>query len=89
MKVGEKRSVNGKLAYLENLILDILQQYSDGLREYDLIKLMSSRGVEDFGEDVFRNNLSLFQRHFLLFHCLYRLRERLLSHKEGDIEIHC
>ena len=83
------KSVDGRLAYLENMILNILQEYRDGLREYDLIEIMASQGVEDFEGEVYRDHLTMFQRHFLLFHCLYRLRDRLLSHKEGDLEIHC
>ena len=83
------KSVDGRLAYLENMILNILQEYEDGLREYDLINIMATQGVEDFEGELFRDNLTMFQRHFLLFHCLYRLRDRLLNHKEGDLEIHC
>ena len=83
------KSVDGRLAYLENMILNILQEYREGLREYDLIEIMASQGVEDFEGELYRNKLTMFQRHFLLFHCLYRLRDRLLSHKEGDLEIHC
>ena len=83
------KTVNGRLAYLENMILNILQERREGLREYDLIEVMASQGVEDFEGEFYRDNLTMFQRHFLLFHCLYRLRDRLLSHKEGDLEIHC
>ena len=83
------KSVNGKLAYLENMLLNILQEQEDGLREYDLIEIMATQGVEDFEGEIYQDRLTMFQRHFLLFHCLYRLRDRLLSHKEGDLEIHC
>ncbi len=83
------KSVDGRLAYLENMILNILQEYQDGLREYDLINIMATQGVEDFEGAFFRDSLTLFQRHFLLFHCLYRLRDRLQAHQEGDLEIHC
>lgn len=84
-----RKSVDGKLAYLENMILNILQEYPEGMKEFELLQIMATQGVEDFEGQLFRDPLVMFQRHFLLFHCLYRLRDRLMSYKEGNLVIHC
>jgi DnaJ-domain-containing protein 1 len=68
---------------------EILQQNPGGMREYDLMEALDQRCVEGFGETVFANHLSMFQSHFVLFHSLYLLRDRL--HRDGiaALDIHC
>lgn len=42
-----------------------------------------------FSEGSLSDALVLFRRHFLLFHLLYRLRDRLFLEGLADIDIHC
>jgi len=48
------------------------------LRQYESI---------DFIDSEFRDNLTLFQSHFLLFHHLYQLQSQLWSDQRGNLEI--
>lgn len=68
---------------------EILASHPAGLSEYELLKELAGRGVGLFDEEYFHNPLGLFQRHFLLFHCLYLMREQLCSTGQGDMDIHC
>lgn len=74
---------------IQTILREILDDYPDGLTEYDLLLRLAEYNVSLFSEDYFKSNLGLFQRHFLLFHCLYLLRDRLRSSRQGDLKIHC
>ena len=80
---------HARLTQLQSLIYAVLQAHPDGLSEYELLGALAARGVDDFGSAPFANALSTFQTHFLLFHCLYALRERLRAESGVDLEIHC
>ncbi|MBF0153709.1 MAG: DnaJ domain-containing protein [Magnetococcales bacterium] len=72
-----------------NLLEEILTLHPEGLREYDLYRILAERGIDPFvGRDL-RDALDLFQTHFFLFHLLYVMRERLRRERRGDLEIHC
>lgn len=76
-----------QIALLQLSIHDILQQHPQGLTEHEL--LLALEAGQQIGR-VHESNLTLFQNHFLLFHCLYQLRDRLLVDDDpADIEIHC
>lgn len=51
--------------------------------------MLKQRGLPVFSEGSLSDALVLFRRHFLLFHLLYRLRDRLFREGQADIEIHC
>jgi DnaJ-domain-containing protein 1 len=70
-------------------ILRILQEYPEGIREYDLLRELEVREGELFGGAFEDRELSLFRSHFFLFHILYRLRERLLQERRYLLEIFC
>ncbi len=77
---------------IENLLItleEILARRSDGVSEHALLKALAARRVTFFDETYFNSPLGLFQRHFLLFHCLYRLRDRLRERGVGELAIHC
>ena len=77
---------------VENLLItleEILASRADGLSEHALLKELAARKVTFFDEPYFSSPLGLFQRHFLLFHCLYRLRDRLRENGTGELTIHC
>ena len=78
-----------KIYVLESLIVDILQRNPDGISEHELITELSTNNNAELNSNVYASELSLFQNHFMLFHCLYSLRDRLLAEKLFDIEIHC
>ena len=59
-----------------------------GQTEHALIARLRSAGVAPFADARLLEPLSLFQTHFVLFHCLYRLRDRLYAQGEW-LRIHC
>lgn len=68
---------------------EVLSQHPDGIREFDLMAALDQRCVEGFGQTAFADHLSMFQSHFLLFHSLYLLRDRLHQRAEASLDIHC
>jgi hypothetical protein len=72
------------LAQLEQL----LRQQPEGLSEFDLLRRLQQAQGELFDAGLFRDNLSLFRAHFLLFHSLYRLNDQLLQTGQGQLDIH-
>lgn len=76
-----------KIARLGALLWDILQANPDGLSEYELMKALRLHGEAQFETASFRNSLSLFRAHFLLFHSLYRLRQDLWRGQRAHLEI--
>jgi hypothetical protein len=68
---------------------EILDAHPAGLTEHELLKKLAEHEVSLFGEEYFNSPLGLFQRHFLLFHCLYLLRDKLRAAQRSDLEIHC
>lgn len=73
---------------LAEALFAILRAHPDGLSEHDLIRKLAHDDPA-FGPDAYTDELSLFQRHFILFHHLYRLRDELWNERQGDLAIHC
>ncbi len=57
--------------------------------EHELLRRLEAAGHPEFDRRRLADPLGLFRTHFLLFHCLYRLRERLAAAGEASLEIHC
>jgi hypothetical protein len=74
---------------IQAVLSEILDSHPAGLTEYELLKKLAEFDVGLFDEDYFRSPLGLYQRHFLLFHCLYLLRDKLRAAKQNDLGIHC
>ncbi|MGD8568058.1 MAG: DNA-J related domain-containing protein [Gammaproteobacteria bacterium] len=72
---------------LTDLVLQALQAHPLGISEYELIQWIKSSGYAAFQNVVFWDRLSLFQTHFLLFHTLYQLKDRLWQQKRGTLQI--
>ena len=53
----------------------IIREHPEGLSEHALINRLRAARAEPFAGSNLRAPLSLFRTHFLLFHCLYRLRD--------------
>jgi len=68
-------------------LLAVLRAHPAGISEYELILALESSGNPDFNASCLRNNLSLFQTHFFLFHSLYQCHEQLWHSGDGRIEI--
>jgi hypothetical protein len=81
--------MNVAIEGIQVILREILDARPGGMSEYDLLKGLSERNVSLFNEDYFASPLGLFQRHFLLFHCLYLLRDQLRTTRQGDMNIHC
>ncbi|WP_404399613.1 molecular chaperone DnaJ [Idiomarina seosinensis] len=56
--------------------------------EHQLIEALKQPPYELFDEQALREPLSLFQTHFLVFHCLYRLRAAWRTQQYADLTIH-
>lgn len=70
---------------LEAAILEIVKSHQSGISEYDLIrKLQASDHLPDCS---FHDYLPLFRLHFVVYHTLYRLRNRLWKEEKGHLEI--
>ena len=55
----------------------ILRRHPEGLSEYELLKALQAALQEIFTDETFRDHHAMFQAHFLLFHALYRLDDKL------------
>ncbi|WP_455210368.1 DNA-J related domain-containing protein [Kaarinaea lacus] len=72
---------------LFNWIYDCLQQNHTGISEHELLKQLAGDVNSGNWSEAFNNNHALFKAHFLLFHILYQLRNRLLKQKLGILDI--
>ncbi|MBI3773578.1 MAG: DnaJ domain-containing protein [Gammaproteobacteria bacterium] len=80
-------NVEQRLVLLQQRLLGILRAAAAPMREYDLLQLLAQE--DDAIQADFKDEVAMFQSHFILFHCLYRLRDQLHGAQEADIEIHC
>ena len=65
----------------------LLQAETTSLSEYELLNKLKDSSDFDFVNIVFTDRSSLFYSHFILFHCLYRLRVSLLAQEVAIMEI--
>ncbi|MEG3640564.1 DNA-J related domain-containing protein [Magnetococcus sp. PR-3] len=79
------RHVEEKLDLLES----ILRDHPEGMKEFELYQLLKTRQIAPFDAENLQDPEVLFRVHFLLFHHLYRLRDRLHTQQVGQLEIHC
>lgn len=71
-----------------DLLHRVLRAHPAGLSEYELITTLETENEEDFSRHQLRDNLSLFQTHFLLFHALYCLHDQLFEAQSARLDIH-
>lgn len=57
------------------------------MTEHQLLKLLQQAPHDFFAKDALRDPLLLFQTHFLLFHCLYLLKQRWCTSQYAELEI--
>ncbi|HFD79489.1 MAG TPA: molecular chaperone DnaJ [Gammaproteobacteria bacterium] len=64
-----------------------LDAHPDGLGEYQLLGALRAEGFFDFLPPPPATAAELFRAHFILFHALYRLAERLMSMGAAQLQI--
>lgn len=72
---------------MKQAISEILLTQVQPLSEFELIRILQNEPYELLSERALRGSLSLFQTHFLLFHCLYVLREQWRGEGFSDLRI--
>ncbi len=79
----------GPWDHRHNALESELRRTPAGISEFDLIRRLQAReDVPEITRDSLRTPLALYRTHFLLFHTLYRLGERLAPQGE-DVVVHC
>ncbi|WP_018717595.1 DNA-J related domain-containing protein [Arhodomonas aquaeolei] len=67
----------------------MLREAPEGLAEFELIRGLQARDdVPEIAPGCLARPLAMYRTHFLLFHTLYRLGERLAVHGE-DVQVDC
>ena len=72
---------------LESIVERILVDHPEGLEEQACLERLRAHPGSGMDPQRQISGLGLFRSHFLLFHVLYRLRDRLRHSGNGDIEI--
>lgn len=75
------------ITHLLQLVQQVLNEHPSGLSEYALIQQLKSRH-RAFTQVDLSDPLSLFRTHFMLFHVLYLLRDKLRHTGQYDVLIH-
>lgn len=78
---------NNDVESLEPVIVTILQKHPQGISEYDLLKQLQNLENSAFKHLEFSSHATLFQAHFLLFHILYRIRDKLFESENILLDI--
>lgn len=84
-RVADRDRIERLIAHLAGL----LRSYPTGLDEYRLMRRLAAQGDAHFAPARLRSPAGLFEAHFLLFHGLYRLRDRLRAQRCADLRIEC
>lgn len=72
---------------LSDTLATFRPKFEKGIGEYELICILKKPPYSVFDKDVLNDSLTMFQAHFILFHCLYRLREKWHDQKIGELDI--
>jgi hypothetical protein len=75
------------LGPFQDVLLELLERRAEGFTEYELLNDLAQRELIVYGGEYSRNPLNLFRAHFMLFHALYGLRDRLREQRRADLEI--
>jgi len=73
-------------ALFEAIICE-LRAKPEGIREFDLLKSLKNHGFFQFLGESPMPAPELFKAHFLLYHCLYLLRDKMLVNKQAWLKI--
>lgn len=81
------KDLQSKLDTLMSAVDEALSTTLDGISEFELLKGLRGRESLSWLAIDSGDQLGLFQRHFLLFHALYRLQQRDWQNASGHVEI--
>lgn len=70
-----------------DILTVLIADHPAGFSEHQLLTLLQQPPYSFFAENALSDPLLLFQTHFLLFHCLYRLRGQWLKNGSGMLNI--
>lgn len=83
----KNNGIDDQITELIDVLIVLLLDHPNGYSEYELITLLQQPPYEFFDKSAMNDPLKLFQTHFLLFHCLYRLRAQWLDSKQALLDI--
>lgn len=72
---------------LQDTLATFQAQFSEGISEFEIIRLLQNPPYSMLEEDALRDPLILFQTHFILFNCLYKLRKQWRKLGVGELDI--
>lgn len=72
---------------LQQRLEELLSAIPEGVSEHALIRRLANEGRSPFADGSLLDELQLFRAHFVLFHLLYSLRDRLRKEMRGDLRI--
>ncbi|MDB2330426.1 molecular chaperone DnaJ [Alteromonas sp.] len=85
----ERTSVSdAHLTLLIDTLATLRPVFERGINEYSLINTLKAPPFALFKDAELSDPLILFNTHFLLFHCLYKLREQWRLQGIGELDIH-
>ncbi|MBV1882295.1 MAG: DnaJ domain-containing protein [Pseudomonadales bacterium] len=69
------------------ILFKLRHQPNKALSEYELLRQLQSSGHIPENDSYVTHSTSLFRIHFILFHCLYDLRDRLWAKQLAHLDI--
>lgn len=76
-----------RIRKLKQSVHALLTTHTGNVSEHELLLELQENGALPDKKDLFSSTITLFQSHFLLFHCLYQLDEDLVSEGKGGVHI--
>jgi hypothetical protein len=80
-------ALNEQQTLLHDALVTFRAEFERGISEYDLINALKSPPYLVFDEHSLGDSLVMFQTHFVLFHCLYLLKNEWREQKIGQLDI--
>lgn len=81
------KAVTSRRESLQAAVEEVLSDAGEGISEFDLLRRVGSHECFQCLVEDGRDQLGLFQRHFLLFHVLYRLQHQAWEDAASHVEI--
>ena len=85
--MADQATASQRIAPLREAIATIVDTCTDGLSEHQLIQQLQQAPYELFDKQALADSLRLFQTHFLVFHCLYLLRDEWREQQYAELSI--
>jgi hypothetical protein len=82
-----QHTLNEQQILLHDALVTFRPEFERGIREYDLINALKSPPYLVFDENALGDALTMFQTHFVLFNCLYLLKNKWREKKIGQLDI--